>query len=58
MLDRACKDKANKEFDADFKLELFLDRVDELPAEFDHLNTKGTYLEADNDDDLNEGEDD
>ena len=27
VIDRACKDKANKEFDADFKLEIFLDKV-------------------------------
>lgn len=27
VVDRACKDKGNKEFDPDFKLELFLDKV-------------------------------
>lgn len=29
-VDRACKDKHHKEFDADFKVELFLDRVEDL----------------------------
>jgi hypothetical protein len=56
VLDRACKDKACKEFEPDFKLELFLERVDEIPGEFDKIETE--YLDADHDEDLDEdGED-
>lgn len=56
VLDRACKDKACKEFEPDFKLELFLERVEEIPGEFEKLETE--YLDADHDEDLDEdGED-
>lgn len=50
VLDRACKDKACKEFESEFKVEVFLDRVDEVEGEFDHVKTE--YLDADNDEDL------
>ena len=30
VLDKACKDKKNKLFPAGFKVELFLDRIDEI----------------------------
>eukprot|EP01029_Cantina_marsupialis_P028178 TRINITY_DN775823_c0_g1_i1.p1 TRINITY_DN775823_c0_g1~~TRINITY_DN775823_c0_g1_i1.p1 ORF type:complete len:359 (-),score=105.56 TRINITY_DN775823_c0_g1_i1:337-1389(-) len=30
VIDRACKDKANKEFDPNFKVEVFLHRVDDV----------------------------
>ena len=53
VLDRACKDKACKEFEHDFKVEIFLDRVDEKPGEFAAL--KSTYL-ADDVDEAGEGE--
>jgi hypothetical protein len=52
VLDRACKDKACKEFEPDFKVEFFLDKVDEIPGEFDKVTTE--YLDADNDDDMEE----
>ncbi len=29
VIDRACKDKHNRAFDADFKVEIFLHRVDD-----------------------------
>lgn len=29
VIDRACKDKHNRAFDADFKVEVFLHRVDD-----------------------------
>ena len=37
MLDRACKDKRCKEFEPDFKVELFLDQVEEKEGEFANL---------------------
>jgi len=49
VLDRACKDKTCKEFEADFKMEIFLDCVDEKEGEFDKI--KGEYLY----DDVDEG---
>jgi phosphatidylinositol-3,4,5-trisphosphate 3-phosphatase and dual-specificity protein phosphatase PTEN len=49
VLDRACKDKTCKEFEADFKMEIFLDCVDEKEGEFDKI--KGEYLH----DDVDEG---
>jgi phosphatidylinositol-3,4,5-trisphosphate 3-phosphatase and dual-specificity protein phosphatase PTEN len=52
VLDRACKDKACKEFEPDFKVELFLDRVEEVAGEFDALDSE--YLDADNDEDMDE----
>lgn len=52
VLDRACKDKACKEFDPEFKVELFLDQVPDIEGEFSSL--KSEYLEADNDDDMDD----
>jgi len=60
VLDRACKDKSCKEFEPDFKLEIFLDQVEEREGEFAKL--QGTYLHDDvdeggeGDDDKEEGE--
>lgn len=56
VLDRACKDKSCKEFDADFKIEVFLDKVEDKEGEFDKF--AGEYLEADNDEDMADGDDD
>lgn len=56
VLDRACKDKACKEFEPDFKLELFLDKVED-DADGAEMKTLD-YLDADNDEDLAEAEDD
>jgi len=74
VLDRACKDKACREFEAEFKIEvrflpsvppsrghchgavslipaqIFLDKVEDVEAEFEHVATE--YLEADNDEDM------
>ena len=46
------RDKACKEFDPEFKVELFLDIVPDIPGEFAAL--KSEYLEADNDDDMDD----
>lgn len=54
VLDRACKDKSCKEFEPDFKLEIFLDEVEEREGEFAKLQQQGTYLH----DDVDEGGDD
>lgn len=43
-IDRACKDKAHREFDADFKVELFLDRIED-----DSEITGEAVLEPDSD---------
>ena len=56
VLDRACKDKACKEFEPEFKIEVFLDKVEEAEGEFDKLESE--YLEADNDEDMGENDED
>lgn len=38
VLDRACKDKACAEFEPEFKVEVFLDKVEEVPDEFAFLD--------------------
>ena len=48
VLDRACKDKSCKEFEPDFKVEIFLDQVEEREGEFTHI--QGNYLHDDVDD--------
>jgi phosphatidylinositol-3,4,5-trisphosphate 3-phosphatase/dual-specificity protein phosphatase PTEN len=53
VLDRACKDKSCKEFESTFKVEIFLDRVEELEGEFAKLSTE--YL-ADDEEEEEEGE--
>jgi hypothetical protein len=50
VLDRACKDKACKEFEPEFKIEMFLDRVEDTEGEFESMRSE--YLEADNDEDM------
>jgi phosphatidylinositol-3,4,5-trisphosphate 3-phosphatase and dual-specificity protein phosphatase PTEN len=69
VLDRACKDKACKEFEPEFKIEIFLDMVDDSLFESTYGPEKaraflgGTaekgegYLDADNDEDLNDDDD-
>ena len=54
VLDRACKDKRCKEFEPDFKVEIFLDRVEEREGEF--ANVRSTYLQDDVDVDEDEDE--
>jgi len=51
VLDRACKDKACKEFEPDFKIEIFLDKIADN-GDLDHMETE--YLDGDNDDDMGE----
>lgn len=70
VLDRACKDKACKEFEAEFKLELFMERVDDSLFEEKYGEEQAKaflggkagkgegYLEADNDDDMGDDEGD
>ena len=55
VVDRASKDRACRKFEPDFKLELFLVRVDDVAGEFDG-GEMGVRLDADNDDDLEEEE--
>ena len=54
VIDKACKDKHNKLFDANFKVEIFLHRVDE---EF-HAAALEDEADGGGDDDEDEDEDD
>jgi phosphatidylinositol-3,4,5-trisphosphate 3-phosphatase/dual-specificity protein phosphatase PTEN len=54
VLDRASKDKDCREFAADFKLEIFLDRVDDVAGEF--AGADGGPSIDDNDNDLDKDE--
>lgn len=54
VLDRACKDKSCKEFESSFKVEIFLDRVEETEGEFAKLSSE--YLADDEDEDESEDE--
>ena len=53
VIDRACKDKHNRAFDADFKIEVFLHRVDD-----DDDIDIATYADDDNEEGGEEEEDD
>ena len=48
----SSQDKSCKEFDPEFKVEVFLDVVPDIPDEF--ATIKSEYLEADNDDDMDD----
>jgi hypothetical protein len=54
VLDRACKDKACKEFEEGFKLELFFDRSEDSGS-VEELGASGVYLGDDADVDEDEG---
>jgi phosphatidylinositol-3,4,5-trisphosphate 3-phosphatase/dual-specificity protein phosphatase PTEN len=49
MLDRACKDKACKEFESTFKIEVFLDRLDDDGSAEHAAAVETKYLEHDDD---------
>lgn len=46
------QDKSCKEFDPEFKVEVFLDMVPDIPGEFAAI--KSEYLDADNDEDMDD----
>jgi phosphatidylinositol-3,4,5-trisphosphate 3-phosphatase/dual-specificity protein phosphatase PTEN len=51
VIDKACKDKHNKLFDASFRVEIFLHKVEDGELDYQHLGDEEEDLDTDDDDD-------